>query len=51
MSWVKRGDTAVERVNRLRAQTLGFKQEKEGVSEWLFSVTPSHLKEKVHRFD
>lgn len=29
MSWVKREDTAVERVTGLRAQTLEFEQEKE----------------------
>lgn len=43
MSWVKREDTAVERVTGLRAQTLGFEQEEEGGSPWLFSVTLSDL--------
>lgn len=38
MSWVKREDTAVERVTGLRAQTLGFEQEKEGAASWLFSL-------------
>lgn len=43
MSWVKKEDTAVERVNGLRAQTSGFEQEKEGASSWLYSVTLSDL--------
>lgn len=36
MSWVKREDRVVKRVTGLRAQTLGFEQEKEGVSELVF---------------
>lgn len=43
MSRVKREDTAVERLTGLRAQTLEFEQEKEGVSSWLLSVTLSDL--------